>query len=87
MNFNFGDKGTYFLQVLKDHREITFVTLNGFCPLSKKKKQPPPVPKEKYQDGGSTDQNFLHCVSSFDGTSYKNLSDTITRSFISCCFY
>ena len=31
---------------------------------------------------------FLHCISSFEGTSYKNLEDTTTRSFVLfyCCF-
>ena len=27
---------------------------------------------------------FLHCISSFEGTSYKHLKDTATSSFISC---
>ena len=36
LNFNFDDIRIYFLQVLRNCREITFVTLNGFCPLSKK---------------------------------------------------
>ena len=40
LNFNFDDKRTYFLQVLRDCQQITFVTLNGFCPSSKKKNQP-----------------------------------------------
>ena len=26
----------------------------------------------------------LHCVTSFDGTSYKKLHDTVTSPFISC---
>ena len=30
LNFNFDDIRTYFLQVLRDCRQITFVTLNGF---------------------------------------------------------
>ena len=62
------------------HSEI-FVTFNGFCPLNKKnnkkkqqKKQThPPVPNGQYQNGWNTNQNFLHCVSSFEGTFYKNL--------------
>ena len=29
---------------------------------------------------------FLHCISSFEGTCYKNLSDAATRSFISFLF-
>ena len=36
MNFDFDDIRTYLLQVLRDCQLITFVTLNGFCPLSKK---------------------------------------------------
>ena len=37
LNFNFDDIRTYFIQVLRDCRQITFVALYGFCPLSKKK--------------------------------------------------
>ena len=40
MNFNFDDIRTYFLQVLRAGRQITFVKLNGFCPLSKKNPTP-----------------------------------------------
>ena len=40
LNFNFDDIRTYFLQVIKDCRQITFVTLNGFCLLRKKKTTP-----------------------------------------------
>ena len=29
---------------------------------------------------------FLRCISTFEGTSFKYLLDTVTRSFISCCF-
>ena len=36
LNFNFDDIRTYFLQVLRNCQQITFVTLNGFCLLSKK---------------------------------------------------
>ena len=39
--------------------------------------------------GMNTNQSFLHCVSSFEGTSYKNLSHTVTKFlflvFISFC--
>ena len=39
-----------------------------------------PKSNEKYM-------SFLHCISSFAGTSYKNLSVyTATRTFTSCCF-
>ena len=37
--FDSDDIGTYSLQVLRDSPQITFVTLNGFCPLSKRQKQ------------------------------------------------
>ena len=40
LNFNFDDIRTYFLQVLRDCRQITLVTLNEFCLLSKKKTLP-----------------------------------------------
>ena len=83
LNFNFDDIRTYFLLVLlRDCRPMTFVTFNRFFPLSKIKHPP----YGQYQDGQNTNQNFLHSVSSFEGTSYKNLYDTVTRSFISCCF-
>ena len=32
-------------------------------------------------------QNKAKQKSSFEGTSYKNLEDAVTGSFISCCFY
>ena len=31
------------------------------------------VPNGQYQDGKNTNRNFLHFVSRFEGTSYKNL--------------
>ena len=40
LNFDFDDIKTYFLQVLRDCWQIIFVTLNGFCLLSKKKTLP-----------------------------------------------
>ena len=49
-NFNFHDIKTYFFQVLRDRRQITVVTLNGSCLLSKKKAHPP-VPNGQNQDG------------------------------------
>ena len=48
LNFNFDDIRTYFLQVLRDCRQITFVMPNGFCLLSKEKTSP--VPNGQYQD-------------------------------------
>ena len=60
LNFNFDDVRTYFLQVLRDSRQITFVILNGFCLLSQKKKR--------------TVSWWIECiytwVSSFGATSY-----------------
>ena len=49
LNFNFEDIRTYFPQVLRDCQQITFITLDGFCPLSKKKH--PTVPNGQYQVG------------------------------------
>ena len=40
LNFNFDDIRTYFLQVLRDCRQITFVAPSGFCPLSNKNPNP-----------------------------------------------
>ena len=78
---------------LRDCQQITFVMLNGLFLLSKN----PPTSlfltdnikmnriaakiKWKYIT------TFLHCISKFGGTLYKNLQDTATRSFISFCFY
>ena len=36
LNFEFDDIGTYFLQVLRDCQQITFITLNVLCLLGKK---------------------------------------------------
>ena len=49
LNFNFDDIRTYILQDLRNYRQIAFVTLNGACPLSKKK-NPIPVRNGQYQD-------------------------------------
>ena len=40
MNLNFDDIRTYFLQVLRDCWQITFVTPDGFCLLSNKNPTP-----------------------------------------------
>ena len=77
LNFNFDDIRTYFLQVLRDCRQTPFVKLSGFYLLSKKKekkKSHPLVPNGQYQDEWNTNQNFLHCISSFEVTSYKRYS-------------
>ena len=52
--------------------------------LSAKQKSPPPCSMDNIKMDMNTDQNFLQCVSSCEGTSYKSLLDTVTRSFISC---
>ena len=49
LKFNFDDIITYFLEVLSGCQQITFVTLKGFCLLSKK--IPLPAPNGQYQDG------------------------------------
>ena len=52
---------TFKVELQRDCRQKTFVTLKGFCLLSKN-----PTPlflKGKYQDGYNTNQNFLHCIS------------------------
>ena len=36
LHFKFDDIRNYFLEVLRDCRQITFAKLGGFCPLSKK---------------------------------------------------
>ena len=55
--------------------KITFVTLKGFCLF----KHNPPKPPN---------MSFLHYISSFAGTSYKNLEVyTATRTFTCCCCF
>ena len=59
--------------LFRDCQLITFVTLNRFCPLSKKTINPS-VRNRQYQDEWNTNKNgykFLYCISSFEGTSYK----------------
>ena len=49
----------FFVDKLNNCRQITFVILIGFCPLSN---HPPPQPrvlKEQNQDGWNTNQNQL----------------------------
>ena len=62
---------------LRDCQQITFVTLNRFCSLSKT--LPPPVLNRKYQDGWNTNQNqmkntllFTLYFKIFEGTSYEH---------------
>ena len=71
---------------IKDCRQITFVTLNRFCPLSKRRH---PICSwrtiskwmEYLLKSNRKYIPFLHCISSFDGTSYKNLSDISHQIF------
>ena len=67
-----------------DCRQITFVThLTDFVRLATPPSPKSPVLNGQYQDGWNTNQNqmkntlFLHCISSFEGTSSKNCSHWI----------
>ena len=60
LNFNSDDIWTYFLHVLRDCRQITFVMLNVFCPLSKKKKKNLFLTNHMKMDRICTNQTFLH---------------------------
>ena len=52
LNFNSDDRRTYILQGLRDCRQITFVTPNGFFSLlSNKNLIPLFLRDEQYQDG------------------------------------
>ena len=89
MNLNFNDIRTCFLQVLGNYQQITLVFLNGFYSLSKTKNKKEPLKIQFLfltnnikMDGIYTNQNFLHCISSFEGTSYKNLG-AIVLSYLS----
>ena len=84
-----------FLLLLGDRRQITFVTLDGFCPLSNSPLPPHPpslsltdnVKLIKYQpklDEEST--SVSHCISSFQDAPYKKLEDATTSSIICYCF-
>ena len=48
---------------LRDCWQITFITLNRFCPLSKKSF--PPVLNEQNQDGWNTNKNQMKNAHSF----------------------
>ena len=60
-------------------KTLTFVMLNRFCSLSKKKSTPPVLKQTMsrwMECQPKTDEKcttFLHYISSFEGTSYKNL--------------
>ena len=69
----------------QDHQQITFVTPNGFCPLSTPSCHRPG--DNIKLDGILTKVKWnyipiLYCISSFKGASYKR--STATCSFISC---
>ena len=69
--------------IVGDCQQIIFVILNRFCLLSNPTPHPPTpsvfstdnikmdrIPKPKSDEKHIP---FLHCISSFEGTSYKNL--------------
>ena len=66
--------------------------------VKQKKKPTPTVLNRQYENGleyqPKSNEKYiysyipiLHCISRFEGASYKNLQDTATRSFISFGFY
>ena len=68
---------------------------NAFCPLSNSPRPPlPTLPflKGKNQDGQTKPKSsekytpVVHCIWSFEGISYNNLWDAVTRCFISLIF-
>ena len=69
------------IKSLRDYWQITFVMLNRFCTLSKPPSSSHPycskqtISKEIEYQPKSNEKNipFLHCISSFEGTSYKSL--------------
>ena len=73
------------------HQQITFSMLNRFCQLSKTR-PPPPVLSGHNHVGGISSKikwkytSFLHCISSFEGTSHIFFYNTVTSSFSSYCF-
>ena len=76
---------------LRDRRHITFVTLNRCCLLSKKNPCLLFLTDDIRLDGILTINKWkihawLHCISCFEGISYRKLQDIATSSFICCCF-
>ena len=56
--------------MVRDCRQITFVMLNGLCPLSKTPIPPPPPPSltvlnGQYYDGSNTKQNQMKNTPTF----------------------
>ena len=79
---------------LRGRRQITFITFNRFCSLA-----PAlllhyhPVFNRQYSGWMEGQPKIkwkvhavLNCISSFEGTSCKNVQDTASSSFISWCF-
>ena len=73
LNDPFDEIRTYFVQVLRDCQQITFVTPNGFCLLSNNPLLPPPPPLTDNITMARILSKFFYIVSIFEGTSYQNL--------------
>ena len=67
---------------IRDHQQITFVMLNRFWQFSK---TPPPPSLILLEQGQAFP--FLQCISSFEGTSYKNYRIRYDPQFIYLLFY
>ena len=81
LNYNFDDIRTYFLQALRDCRQIAFAVFNRFYPLSKPPPPPPSALNRKYRIPSKIKWKiynlFLHCISSFETS-----ADIIFRKFL-----
>ena len=88
-------KTMYNKNLVRDCQKITFVTLNVFC--NPHPRPPPPhrhppfladninldgIPRKLNKKYASV----FHCISSYERTSYKQLQNPATSSFISTCF-
>ena len=69
-----------------DRRQITFITLNGFCPSPRCSKWTISSCTEYQSKINKKCTPIWHCISCFEGTSYEKLQDTATSCFICCCF-
>ena len=74
------------LYVFMDRRQITFITLNGFCPSPQCCKWTISSYTEYQSKINKKCTPVWHCISCFEGTSYEKLQDTATSCFICCCF-
>ena len=76
LNFNFDDIRIYFLQVLRDCRQ-NFRHAQWILSVKQKTNEIKITPlfltDNIKMDKILSNQNFLHCVSSFEGISYNNL--------------